>query len=156
MKTQGEIEGDIAECMGRFEQEYMGRGPRDVRAHLIGDLIVVRLNGVLTTAERHLANTLPDDKSRKLLKQVRSHLMEIARPALDAMIKGITGMGVVCMHHDICTSSGKEVVVFTLAALPDFREVKNNHPGERRRQIRSRRTSQFDLASADPAPLSTR
>ena len=156
MKTQGEIESEISECMGQFEQEYMGRGPKHVRAHLIGDLVVIRLSGVLTTAEQHLVKTLPDDKGRNLLKEVRSHLMEIARPALDAMIKGITGMGVVCMHHDICTSSGKEVVVFTLAAPPDFREVKNNHPGEQRRQIRSRRTSQFDLASADPAPLSTR
>jgi uncharacterized protein YbcI len=27
----------------RFEQDYMGRGPKDIHAHLIGDLIVVRL-----------------------------------------------------------------------------------------------------------------
>jgi uncharacterized protein YbcI len=29
MKTQGEIESAISEDMGRFEQEYMGRGPVD-------------------------------------------------------------------------------------------------------------------------------
>ena len=28
--------------MSRFEQEYMGRGPKDVRAHLIDDLGVVQ------------------------------------------------------------------------------------------------------------------
>jgi uncharacterized protein YbcI len=45
MKTQGEIEGAIAEGMGRFEQEFMGRGPKDVHAHLLNDLVVVRLRG---------------------------------------------------------------------------------------------------------------
>jgi len=43
MRTQGEIEAAICEAMSRFEQEFMGRGPKDVRTHLIGDLIVVRL-----------------------------------------------------------------------------------------------------------------
>ena len=38
MKTQGEIEAAICEGMCRFEQEYMGRGPKDIHAHLIGDL----------------------------------------------------------------------------------------------------------------------
>ncbi len=28
MKTQGEIEGAISDGISRFEQEYMGRGPR--------------------------------------------------------------------------------------------------------------------------------
>ena len=47
MKTQGEIEAAICKGMSHFEQEYMGRGPKDIRAHLIGDLLVVRLQGVL-------------------------------------------------------------------------------------------------------------
>ena len=42
MRTQGEIEAAISDGMGRFELEYMGRGPKDIRAHLIGDLLVVR------------------------------------------------------------------------------------------------------------------
>ena len=79
MKTQGEIESAISEGMGRFEQEYMGRGPKDVCSP-VRRLIVVRLKGVLTAAEQHLVKTLPSDKGRDLLKQVRSHLIEIARP----------------------------------------------------------------------------
>jgi hypothetical protein len=30
MKTQGEIENAISESLGRFEQKYMRRGPKDV------------------------------------------------------------------------------------------------------------------------------
>ena len=43
MKTQGEIEAAVCEVMSRFEQEFMGRGPKDIRTHLIGDLLVIRL-----------------------------------------------------------------------------------------------------------------
>ena len=51
MKTPGEIESAISESMGRFELEYMGRVPKDVRAHLIEGLVVVRLKRVLTAAQ---------------------------------------------------------------------------------------------------------
>ena len=53
MKTSGEIEAAISEGIRRFEQEYMGRGPKDIRAHLVDDLVMVRLQGVLTAAEQH-------------------------------------------------------------------------------------------------------
>jgi uncharacterized protein YbcI len=156
MKTQGEIESEISECMGRFEQEYMGRGPKEVRAHLIGDLIVVRLSGVLTAAEQHLAKTLLGDKGRDLLKEVRSHLIEIAKPGIEVMIKGITGVGVVSLHHDISTSTGEEVVLFTLAEPPAFRESKNHKPAESRQTFQSHRSSNLNAALACLAPLSKR
>ena len=81
MRTQGEIEAAISEGSSRFEQDYMGRGPKDIRTHLLGDLVVVRLQGVLTAAERHLVKSLPAEKGRDLLKQVRAHLLETARPS---------------------------------------------------------------------------
>jgi uncharacterized protein YbcI len=55
MKTQGEIEAAVCEGVARFEQEHMGRGPKDIRAHLLDDLLVVRLHGVLTAAEPNAA-----------------------------------------------------------------------------------------------------
>lgn len=124
MKTQGEIQSAISNGMTRFEQEYMGRGPKDVRAHLIDDLIVVRLRGVLTAAEQHLVKAMPPEKGRDLLKQVRSQLLEIARPTMEAMVEGITGVKVVSFHHDISTLTGEEVVLFTLSEPPLFRDVK--------------------------------
>src|SRR5450432_2166499 len=78
MKTQGEIEAAICDGITRFEQEYMGRGPKDIQAHLLGDLLVVRLHGVLTAAEQQLVKSLTPEKGRDLLKQVRTHLIETA------------------------------------------------------------------------------
>jgi len=124
MKTQGEIEAAICEGISRFEQDYMGRGPKDIHAHLLGDLLVVRLRGVLTTAEQQLVKSLPPEKGRDLLKQVRTHLIETARPLMEAMIQEVVGSAVVSLHHDISTTTGEEVVLFTLAASPLFREAK--------------------------------
>lgn len=54
MKSQGEIEAAVCEGVSRFQQESIGRGPRDIHCHLLGSLVVVRLQGVLTPAERLL------------------------------------------------------------------------------------------------------
>ena len=124
MKTHGEIESAICQGISRFEQDYMGRGPKDIRTHLLGDIVVVRLQGVLTAAEQHLVKSLSPEKGRDLVKQVRTHLIETARPIMEAMIEKATGVNVVSMHHDISTLTGEEVVLFTLARLPDFRETR--------------------------------
>src|SRR5687768_354487 len=124
MKTKGEIEAAVCDGIARFEQDYMGRGPKDIHAYLIGDLLVVRLKGVLTVAEQQLVASLPAEKGRDLLKQVRIHLVETARPVLESMIQEITGTQVVSLHHDISTVTGEEVVLFTLAGSPHYRETR--------------------------------
>ncbi len=124
MKTSGEIEAAICQAMSRFAQECIGRGPKDIRAHLIGDMIVVRLQGVLTAAEQHLIKTLRYEKGRDLLKQVRTQLMETARPIMDSMVKEITGIKVLTLHHDISTRTGEEVDFLTLAESSDTMSKK--------------------------------
>jgi uncharacterized protein YbcI len=124
MRTKGEIEAAICEVMTRFEQDYMGRGPKKIHTHLIGDLVVVRLKGVMTAAEQQLVKTLADERGRDLLKQVRNHLIETARPVIEAMVQEVAGVNVVSLHHDISTTTGEELVIFTLAAVPAFREGK--------------------------------
>jgi uncharacterized protein YbcI len=124
MKTRGEIEAAVCEGVRSFEQEYMGRGPKDIHAHLLDDLLVVRLQGVLTAAERQLTGSLPAEKGRGLLKQVRTQLIETARPVLEAMIQDVAGVKAVSLHYDISTATGEELIVFTLAESPVFREKK--------------------------------
>ena len=124
MKTQGEIEAAICQWISRFQQDYMGRGPKDLRAYLLGDVLVVRLIGVLTAAEQHLVQTLPLEKGRDLLKQVRTQLIELARPRLSDLVRQATGVDVLSMHHDISTVTGEEFVLFTLQQPPEVRETR--------------------------------
>ena len=124
MKTQGEIEAAICDGIRRFEQDFMGRGPKDIHAHLLGDLLVVRLQGVLTAAEQHLVKSLPVEHGKNLLKQVRTQLVHTARPLLEEMVLTVTGVKVLSLHHDISTVTGEEIVIFTLAESPLYRETR--------------------------------
>jgi len=125
MMTQGEMEAAVCEGISRFEQEYMGRGPKEVRCYLIDDLLLVRLQGVLTAAEQHLVQTVAAEKGRDLLKDVRTQLIEIARPALETLIETITGSKTISLHHDISTIFGEEVILFSLRTIPQFRQSTN-------------------------------
>jgi uncharacterized protein YbcI len=49
--------------------------------------------------------------------------MEAARPTLEALVREVTGAKVLSLHHDISTARAEEVVVFTLAEIPRFRET---------------------------------
>lgn len=123
MKTQGEIEAAICQGISRFVQEYMGRGPKDIHAYLLGDFVVVRLQGLLTPAEQQLAKC-PSEKGRDLLKQVRTHLIETAKPLLQVLVQDITGVKVVSLHHDISTVTGEAFVVLTLGESPSYLPTK--------------------------------
>ena len=124
MKTRGEVEAAVCDLVRRFVQEYMGRAEGIFADHLIGDLLVVRLQNVLTAAEKQLVKSLATDKGRDLLKQVRTHLIETGRPLLEAVVRDVTGVKVLSLHHDISTVTGEEVVLFTLAEPPHYREAK--------------------------------
>src|SRR5207237_9493101 len=98
MKTSGEIEAAISQGMSHFEQEYMRQGPKSVHAHLMGDLIVVRLEGVLTTAEEHLVKTLQADKGRDLVKQVRIQFLASSPPIMEVLVEEVTGVKVLSIQ----------------------------------------------------------
>ena len=149
MKSQGEIEAAVCDGVSRFQQEFVGRGPRDIRAYLLGGLLVVQLQGVLTPAERQLiaprggggnghgvGNGNGDGKGngngfdhdggngRALLKQVRAHMVATGRPRLEEVVEAATGVKLVSVHHDISTVTGEEVLVFSLAESPACRPRK--------------------------------
>jgi uncharacterized protein YbcI len=125
MLTQGEMEAAVCEGISRFEQEYMGRGPKEVRCFLIEDLLLVRLQGVLTAAEQHLVQTMAPERGRDLLKDVRTQLIEIARPMLESLIERVTGAKTISLHHDISTIYGEEVIIFALGSVPVVRPSAN-------------------------------
>jgi uncharacterized protein YbcI len=118
MRTKGEIEAAISEEISRFEQDYIGRNPKDIQVHLLADLLLIRLRDVLAAAEHQLVKLLPAEKGRDLLKQVRSQLIETNHPVMEAMVERITGVKLLSMHHDISTTTGEEVILFTLAQSP--------------------------------------
>ncbi len=118
--TRAECEAAVGEGVMRFQEEYMGWKSEQIQAHFIRDLLVVRARETLTQAERQLGKSPSPAKGRDLIKQVRRQLLELARPMLESLIYEVTGIKVLCMHHDISTVTGEEVVLFSLAEEPRF------------------------------------
>ena len=111
MKTKGEIEAEISRAIVQFEIDYMGRGPKETRAYIVEDMVVVRLKGVLTPAEEQLTKTMD---GKELVKKMRATLIDKARPLLYRVVGEITGVKILDLHTDISTESGERVFVFTL------------------------------------------
>ena len=116
MKTKGQIEAEVSNAMTKFELEYMGRGPKETKTFLIEDMVIVRLKGVLTDAERHLTKT---QEGRDLIKKVRATMLESARDLLSRVIRDIVGVDVTSLHTDISTNTGERMIIFTLAESID-------------------------------------
>lgn len=118
--TETESEAAICEGITRFQEEYLGWRSEQIQAHFLKDLLVVRIHGILTLAERQLGKALSPEKGRDLIKQARKQLVELARPMLESLVHEVTGIKVRSMHHDISTVTGEEVIVFPLVDSPRF------------------------------------
>ena len=110
-RTKNEIEGAIRIAIIKFEQEFMGRGPDDVKASVVRDLVVVRLKGVLTLAERQLAKTVD---GVDMVKRLRQNLIALGREKLCEQVSEITGAKTLALFTDIDVQIGERVFVFTL------------------------------------------
>ncbi|OGQ97384.1 MAG: hypothetical protein A2521_08425 [Deltaproteobacteria bacterium RIFOXYD12_FULL_57_12] len=119
-KTKGQIEAEISDAIIKFEKEYMGRGPLETKTYIIGDMVLVRLKGVLTQAEHQLSKPGEMNNGRELIKQVRITLLEKGRPLLEAVVESITGQKVKSLHTDISTVTGERIILFTLSAPTGF------------------------------------
>jgi len=110
-RTIGQVEAEISAALIQFEKDFMGRGPRETKAYIIEDMVLVRLKGVLTPAEQQLAKNA---EGTELIKRLRSNLLEQARELLTGTIEKIAGRSVVSLYTDISTKTGERIILFTL------------------------------------------
>ena len=109
--TKGQIEAKISEAVSKFEMEYMGRGPKQIRTVIIQDLIIVRLKGFLSQSEQKLAES---SQGIELLKRVRTTLFESAREHLQSLVKQVIDVDIVSTHSDVSTKTGEKIIVITV------------------------------------------
>ena len=113
-RTQGEIEARFTEAMIKFERDFMGRGPSEVKSYILDDMVLVRFRGIITRAEHHLADADATGRGRDLIKQSRMELMEKSRPLLNELVRKELGRTIVSLHTDLSVKSGERIVVFVL------------------------------------------
>ena len=113
MLSKGQMEARICEAFNRFEIDYMGRGPRQIKAYILQDMIIVRMVGFLSQAERKLAEIA---QGVEQIKKLRSMLFESAKADIEAMVTPIIQMDIVSIHSDVSTKSGEKIVLITLGS----------------------------------------
>lgn len=109
--TKGQIEAKISEAVSKFEIEYMGRGPKQIRTIIIQDLIIIRLKGFLSQSEQKLAE---NSQGVELLKKVRTTLFENAREYLQSLVRQIVDVDIVSTHSDVSTKTGEKIIIITV------------------------------------------
>ncbi len=109
--TRGMVEAEFSKAIIQFEKEYLGRGPLDARTVFIGDMILVRLKGLMTPAEQKLAAS---GEGRDLVKEMRRQLFESSRPLLETLVDEITGARLISLHTDMSTKTGERVIVLVV------------------------------------------
>ncbi|MBC7806602.1 MAG: DUF2294 domain-containing protein [Akkermansiaceae bacterium] len=121
--TKGSIEAEVANAVVRFQREQQGRGATDVRAHLLGDLIVVRCGGIFTPTEAHLAVS---DEGRRLIKSARRELRSINRVEIEEIVGQIAGCDVVRSYYDLEVGAAEQVEVYVLSADVEKRLLRQD------------------------------
>lgn len=110
-KTKGQIEAAVTEAITQFERDYLGRGPKEAKSFIIENLVVVKLQGILSPAEKQLSH---ENGGVELIKKMRTRLIESSSDDLCGLVAEETGVPVVSMHTDISARTGERIFVFSL------------------------------------------
>jgi uncharacterized protein YbcI len=110
-KTKGQLEAEISDAMVKLQREHTGRGPNQAHTYIIEDMVIVRMQEVLTPAERQLTG---NPHGQSLVKQFHQQMHEIARKELEAIIESHTGCKVTSIHSDVSTKTGEQMSIFVL------------------------------------------
>jgi len=110
-RTKGTIEAEVCNAVVRFQREQHGRGPTEVRASVLGDLVLVRCSSIFTPTEARLCAT---EEGRRIIKSARLELRGINHCEVEAMVGAIVGAKVLRSYYDMDVLGAEQVEVFVL------------------------------------------
>lgn len=126
--TKGIIEAEIANAVTKFHREQQGRGPSEVRAKIVGDLVVVRCLGILTSTEGRLSGT---EDGRKLIRSARQELRAINHVEIEETISQIAGSAVLRSYSDMSVEAEELFEIYVLERNIESKSAQTtaNAPG---------------------------
>ena len=110
-RTKGQIEAEVSDAMVKLQRERTGRGPNKAHTYILEDMVIVRMQEVLTPAERQLTG---NPHGQSLVKQFHQQMHEIARRELETLLEEHTGCRVISIHNDVSTKSGEQLTIYIL------------------------------------------
>ncbi len=110
-KTKGQIEAAVTKAITQYERDYLGRGPKEAKSFIVENLVIIKLQGILSPAEKQLSH---ENGGVDLIKKMRTRLIESSSEELSQFVEEETGIEVVSMHTDISARTGERIFVFSL------------------------------------------
>lgn len=109
--TRGQLEDIIAKEVTQFYAETVGVGPRQSKAYITHDMVLVRLKGNTHPYEHIL---LKKSKGVEMVKHLRTTIIESVVDDLTAIVEKHTNTKVITVHSDSSTRTGERFVIFIL------------------------------------------
>jgi uncharacterized protein YbcI len=109
--TKGSIEAEVSNASARFQREQHGRGPKDVRAMLNADVLLVRSTGIFTPIEESLMTT---EEGRNLIKSARRELRSISMATIESELGRLVDAKVLRSYYDVDVTAGEQIEVYVL------------------------------------------
>jgi uncharacterized protein YbcI len=109
--TLGALEAEIANAVTRFHREQQGRGPQDVRAFVVGEMVLVRSSGIFTLTESKLCAS---DDGRKLILSARRELHSINHQEIELIVARLCACPVLRSYYDVNVEAAEQVEVYIL------------------------------------------
>jgi len=125
VRAKGQVEAQISEAVTELERARVGTEPKEVKSHIIEDIVVIELKDVLTPIERELTK---HPEGVELVKRCRACLLERAQNIFKEIIHNLLNVKVVALYADISTKVNKGSIIFTLSenVEPKFKEKRGD------------------------------
>lgn len=109
--SKGQLEDRISKSATKFYYANLGIGPKETRAYILDDLIIVRFKGKLLPIEEKI---LKGKGGISIVKNIKNTMIETFAKYFSEIIEDITGCKVISTHGDISTRTGERIEVFVL------------------------------------------
>lgn len=109
-RTSGSVAAEISTEIAGLFRDLAGRGPTKAKTRISGDLVLVQLEGCLTTLEKHLASC----GEVELITSVRHAVHDVIREDAIAIVEARTGRRVAAYLHEHQQDFDVAVVAFVL------------------------------------------
>lgn len=109
--SKGQIEDTISKEVTKFYYHTLGVGPKESKAYILQDMVIIRLKGKLLPIEEKL---LEGEHGILMVKNIRKALHEVLTKKLRVLVKKITHHEVVSSHSDVSTKTGEILEAFIL------------------------------------------
>ncbi len=108
----------ISTEMVRTQKHFFGKGPTQAKSYFVDDMLIVVMQGGLTTAEKTMLEFGDADRVRDFRQGYQNHMA----PRLTTLIEDLTGREVVTYQSQIMFDPDRvvEMFVFSERATPEL------------------------------------